>query len=469
MYYLYKDMYEAHNVFIYNKLVGGHNHRFLTHSLEKLTPPLFYCLTTEEMLKALDFIKDKQLLEDIVINNTYEFADLFQKNQILLNTLYTPEIAGVDDMLRNLVEKTLLDIYGDNVLPLIRERVNKELDIIIGKGFAVIYWISHLLVKKSNDNGYVVGSRGSVGSSFVAMLAKISEVNSLPPHYVCPKCKHHEFFEDITVDGFDLPIKMCPVCGSKMKSDGHNIPFESFLGTVGAPKVPDVDLNFSGEYQGEAHKFISEMFGRNNAFRAGTVTTVAEKTAFGYVKKYFEEIADTERLNNTAEISYLQNNVVDNKRNNGLHAGGMIVIPATHLGKPLDIHDFCPYSLPPTAEEGEENQGWFATHFDFHAIHDNVLKFDILGHDIPTQFKQIRDTSGIGTDAVDFQDHKVLQLFENLEPLGITPEQINGETIGTYALPECATNFTLGMIKESKPRVFGDLIRISGLSHGTDV
>jgi DNA polymerase-3 subunit alpha (Gram-positive type) len=309
----------------------------------------------------------------------------------------------------------------------------------------------------------VVGSRGSVGSSFIAFLAKISDVNALPPHYICNKCKHHEFYDDKSIDGYDLPLKKCPECGEMMRSDGHNIPFESFLGTLGAPKVPDIDLNFSGEYQDKARDFINGMFGSTNAFRAGTVMTIAEKTAFGFVKKYFEE-TNLEKTQNVAEILYLQKDIVDGKRTNGLHAGGTIVVPSDY-----DIHDFCPYSLQPNTDGNDESNNEFATHFDFHAIHDNLLKFDILGHDIPTIFKLLRDTSGVDTTMVNFQDHKVLELFDNLKPLGITPDDLNGETIGTYALPECATNFTIGMIKESKPRSFGDLIRISGLSHGTDV
>ncbi|GMO14349.1 MAG: PolC-type DNA polymerase III [Mycoplasmoidaceae bacterium] len=475
VYYLNKNMWEAHNAFIYNKLLKGKNHRFLTSTDEKVEPPLFYWLTTQEMLEALSFINDKKILNEIVIDNTYEFASNFEKFSIHKTALYTPKIKDLDENkeLRNLVEKVLKEKYGEKVSPLIRERVEKELDIIIGKGYAIIYWISYLLVKKSNDDGYVVGSRGSIGSSFVALLAKISEVNALEPHYICPKCKYHEFYDDKTIDGFDLPIKNCPCCGAKMASDGHNIPFESFLGTIGSPKVPDVDLNFSGECQNSAQEFIVEMFGKTNAFRAGTVMTVADKTAYGYVKKYFE-IADTSKVNNDAEISYLKNQIIDNKRSNGLHAGGVIIIPTTDSTKdhksPLDIHDFCPYSLPPqSSEEDNENSELYATHFDFHAIHDNVLKFDILGHDIPTQFKRIKETSGVSYSDVDFQDHKVIELFQSLSPLGLKPDDLTGETIGTYGIPECATPFTLGMIKKSKPQSFGDLIRISGLSHGTDV
>jgi DNA polymerase-3 subunit alpha (Gram-positive type) len=463
VYYLYKEMQNSHAVLIHNKLLGGKLHRFLVRDKLNVTPPLFYFMTTDEMKQEFSYLNDEKLIDTIVVENTYDFKNKFELNKILIKGLFTPKIEGVDDKLSNLVETTLKNCYGEEINPIIRERIEKELSIIIGKGYAVIYWISHLLVKKSNENGYVVGSRGSVGSSFIAFLAKISDVNALPPHYICEKCKHHEFYDDISVDGFDLPIKKCPICGEIMKSDGHNIPFESFLGTVGAPKVPDIDLNFSGEYQDEARRFINNMFGSVNAFRAGTVMTLAEKTAFGLVKKYFEEV-DIEKVNNNAEIYYLQKDIIDGKRTNGLHAGGTIVVPSNY-----DIHDFCPYSLQPNSEESDAESNEYTTHFDFHAIHDNLLKFDILGHDIPTIFKLLRDSSGIDVSKVNFQDPKVLELFSGLEPLKIKPEDINGETIGTYALPECATNFTIGMIKESKPKSFGDLIRISGLSHGTDV
>jgi DNA polymerase-3 subunit alpha (Gram-positive type) len=339
-------MSEAHNVFIHNKLVGGHYHRFYDSKLETQgIQPLFYNRTTKEMLEEFSFIGDKQLLEDIVINNTYKFANECENIDILLKGLYTPKIEGVNEKLRHLVYQTLGEIYGKNVNKLITNRIEKELNIIIGKGYSVIYWISYLLVKKSIEDGYVVGSRGSVGSSFVAYLSKISEVNCLPAHHICDKCKYHEFYENTSIDGFDLEEKICPICGAKMRSDGHNIPFESFLGTEGAPKVPDIDLNFSGEYQPIAHNFIHDMFGHIRAFRAGTVMTLAESKAYGLVKKYFEMTKPTEIPNN-AEIYYLQRYLVDCKSNDGIHAGGMIVIPDENV-----IEDFCPSQLPPKGDE----------------------------------------------------------------------------------------------------------------------
>lgn len=417
--------------------------------------PMATFLTTEEMLNEFSFL-DEKLREEIVIDNTHKISDLIELVVPLKNKLYTPNIEGAADEVRDLSYNMAHKIYGQKLPEIVEKRLEKELASIIGNGFSVVYLISHKLVKKSLDDGYLVGSRGSVGSSLVATMMEITEVNPLAPHYVCPKCKHSEFFLNAEyASGFDLPNKNCPHCDVKMIKDGQDIPFETFLGFNG-DKVPDIDLNFSGEYQATAHNFTKEIFGEDYVYRAGTISTVAEKTAYSFTRDYYEKNEIEKR---SIDIERIASGCEGSKRTTGQHPGGILVVP-----NDMDIFDFTPYQYP----ADDETSPWRTTHFDFHSIHDNILKFDILGHDDPTMIRKLQDLSGIEPKTIDVSDPEVMGIFSTVEALGVTREQVDSAS-GTFGIPEFGTNFVIQMLDDTKPTTYSELVQISGLSHGTDV
>ncbi|MEJ5229818.1 MAG: PolC-type DNA polymerase III [Pseudothermotoga sp.] len=419
--------------------------------------PAAYLRTTEEMLHAArEIFEDDQKAFKVVVEYPNRITSGIEEVVPLEKKLHTPKIEGAEEQVRSIATQRALELYGTPLPEIVEKRLQKELDAIINHGYAVLYLIAKKMVDKSLSDGYVVGSRGSVGSSFVAFLMGITEVNPLPPHYYCAKCHYIEFVQNNGYgSGYDLPFKNCPNCGEPLNRNGQDIPFETFMGFEG-DKVPDIDLNFSGDYQDEAHRFIETLFGKEHVYRAGTINTIASRTAYGFVRAYEEKSARKVRK---AESERLANAITGVKRTTGQHPGGLMIIP-----KEYEVYDFTPIQYPANTREALV----LTTHFDYESIHDDLVKIDALGHDDPTFVKLLKDLTGIDPMKIPMDDEKTLKIFSSLEPLGIRAEEI-GTDVGTFGIPEFGTQFVRGMLTETRPKTFAELVRISGLSHGTDV
>ena len=417
-------------------------------------PPI-YLRTTEEMLAEFQYLGEEEAYE-AVVTNPRKIAESIEKFKPIPDELYSPALPGADHEIRETSYARAKKMYGDNLPKIVEDRLEQELKPIIAHGFSSLYLIAQRLVKKSNDDGYLVGSRGSVGSSFIATMIGITEVNPLPPHYRCPHCQYSHFITDGSYGcGYDLPNKVCPVCGTPLIKDGHDIPFAVFLGFDG-DKVPDIDLNFSGTYQPVAHKYTEVLFGKDNVYKAGSIQTVADKTAFGYVKKYFEEKGVRKHI---SYIDHLAHGCMGVKSTTGQHPAGIMVVPRN-----MDVHFFTPIQHP----ANDVNSPTITTHFDYHSISSRLVKLDILGHDDPTVIRMLQDLTHRDPKTIPLDDPATMSIFHGTQALGVTPDEL-GATSGTFGIPEFRTPFTRQMIDDTQPNVFSDLVRISGFSHGTDV
>ncbi len=446
----------SRTVYILNKGLGGRRHPLFNFANQSnVIFPEVHLRSVLQMEEEFSFL-DKKLRDKLIIKNPKTLNDLIEPIIPIKDKLYPPNIENSQEKFFAIFDKNLKDKYGEDPHPVIKARIKRELDSIIGNGYLIIYYLSSLAVRKSLEDGYLVGSRGSVGSSLVATLADITEVNPLPPHYYCPKCKKIEF-DNSALTGYDLPKKKCSKCKVVMQGEGNDIPFETFLGFNG-DKVPDIDLNFSGEYQGKIHDYIKELLSEEKVFRAGTISTVASKTAYGYVRNFLEATSNT--TFQKADIEYLTLKVEGTKRTTGQHPGGLIIVPPE-----MDVYDFTPINFP----GNDVNSAWKTTHFDFHSIHDNLLKLDFLGHLDPTVLKMLAEITNVDPKTISLEDKDVISLFASTDKLQIKYPEILDESLGILGIPEFGTSFVRELVRDASPKTFSDLVKISGLSHGTDV